>query len=83
MQPGQPASLAANYVQCGRGEASSCLSSCLLPSGLDGSVCVSVCFCAMARAVGVYFYLTAYQTQPSGLAPAPALCRHKVGVGFQ
>lgn len=61
------ASLAANY---------NVLEKLLPSSGRDGSGSGS--FCIMARAVGVYFYLTAYRTKPSGCL----LCRHKVGVGL-
>lgn len=39
-------------------------------------------FWAMARAVGVYFYLTAYQTQPSGLASFPQSVPAQSGRGF-
>lgn len=49
-----------------------------LPSG---RCCASGSFCAMARAVGVYFNLTAYRNSPRARSNFQ-LYRHKVGVSF-
>lgn len=50
--------------------------------GLPSGGCASgFSFCAMARAVGVYFNLTAYRNSPRGRS-SYHLYRHKVGVSF-
>lgn len=49
--------------------------------GLPSGRCASGSFCAMARAVGVYFNLTAYRNSPRGRSSFH-LYRHKVGVSF-